>query len=527
MPLFWTKNDDMTLKSVFFLSLALLSYKIFFAQTPFPYERTWKKIDSLIKKKGLPKSALEEVNKIYAAAKKEKQEGQWVKAVLYMEQLQGAAAEDITKSRLRYEEEIRSAPPRVAALLSSLEAEQLYNYLQQQRYRLSGRTELQNDSSEDISTWTAGMLNKKIRELYLGSLKEEALLKRTNLAPFDVIIIKGNARNLRPTLYDLLAYRALIYFQDDDPEQPLAEDAFVMNNPAVFLPVNQFREFSFKGSATSSNHLTALKLFQNLLRFHAADARPDAEIDADINRIGFVNRYAVMTEKDSLYLTALQQITNQYPVLPVAAQAWYLQAAFYSQRAASFDPVDDTANRFDFVKAKAICERVLIQKDSSEGKTNCSSLLNNITHKSFTLETEKVNLPDLPFRALVSYKNVNHLYARIIRIDDATRDALGDNGWDENLWKKLLRFPVLKSFDQALPETNDFQQHRVEIKVDALPFGQYALFTSPDPSFSEKGSAGCAILFQFLYCFCESRGGLFCSRPRFGSAAGRGDRSNP
>ena len=152
MSLFWTKNDDMTLKSAFFLAFAVLSYKIFFAQAPFPYEGTWKKIDSLIKKKGLPKSALEEVNKIYDAAKKEKQEGQWVKAVLYMEQLQGAAAEDITKSRLHYEEEIRSAPPRVAALLSSLEAEQLYNYLQQQRYRLADRTELQNDSSEDIST---------------------------------------------------------------------------------------------------------------------------------------------------------------------------------------------------------------------------------------------------------------------------------------------------------------------------------------------------------------------------------------
>ena len=45
----------------------------------FPYDQEWKLIDSLMTKKNLPKSALIEVNKVYAAAKKDKQEAQWVK----------------------------------------------------------------------------------------------------------------------------------------------------------------------------------------------------------------------------------------------------------------------------------------------------------------------------------------------------------------------------------------------------------------------------------------------------------------
>jgi hypothetical protein len=102
----------------------------------------------------------------------------------------------------------------------------------------------------------------------------------------------------------------------------------------------------------------------------------------------------------------------------------------------------------------------------------------------------------MPFRALVSYKNAKHLYARIIRIDDATRDNLGNNSWDEDLWKKLRRFPVMKSFNQSLPETKDYQQHRVEIKIDALPLGQYALFASTDPSFSESS----ALTVQYFFC---------------------------
>ena len=64
----------MTVKSVLIIAVTLCCYKLLLAQPPFPYEKTWKKIDSLMQKKGLPKSALEEVNKLYAAAKKEKKD---------------------------------------------------------------------------------------------------------------------------------------------------------------------------------------------------------------------------------------------------------------------------------------------------------------------------------------------------------------------------------------------------------------------------------------------------------------------
>src|SRR4051794_6387822 len=52
------------------------------------YSAQWKKVDELIGKQKLPKSALEEVKKIYAQAKKEKQDAQLIKAVVYMVSLQ-------------------------------------------------------------------------------------------------------------------------------------------------------------------------------------------------------------------------------------------------------------------------------------------------------------------------------------------------------------------------------------------------------------------------------------------------------
>ena len=83
-----------------------------------------------------------------------------------------------------------------------------WNYFQQNRYKLYQRTNTTNFDKKDIATWTADDLHKKIGEFILLLLKDEKLLKQTKLEPFDAIIIKGNVRYLRPTLFDLLAHRA-------------------------------------------------------------------------------------------------------------------------------------------------------------------------------------------------------------------------------------------------------------------------------------------------------------------------------
>src|SRR5664279_2486240 len=98
-------------------SVILICYQSFYGQSSFPYESEWKLIDSLINKKNLPKSALTEVNKVWAAAKKDKDEAQWVKAIIYQNQLLSFEDRNINQVVTGFEKEIASGPPRVAALL--------------------------------------------------------------------------------------------------------------------------------------------------------------------------------------------------------------------------------------------------------------------------------------------------------------------------------------------------------------------------------------------------------------------------
>ncbi|HEX3079903.1 MAG TPA: hypothetical protein VHQ04_05550, partial [Puia sp.] len=203
----------MLLKSIFLTSVVLLSYHVFFGQVSFPYNQEWKIIDSLMTKKNLPRSALIEVNKLYTAAKKDKQEAQWVKAIIYRAHLQETNDQNIKDELESLESEISSSPPRVAALLKSIEAEELFQYLQEHRYQYRNRTAVLTDTSSDINTWTIRRLIDKISNLYMSSLIDADLLKKTSIENFNDVLIPGNSRELRPTLFDLLAWRALDYFR--------------------------------------------------------------------------------------------------------------------------------------------------------------------------------------------------------------------------------------------------------------------------------------------------------------------------
>src|SRR5664279_2184569 len=121
---------EMLLKSLLLTSVILLSYQVFFGQSNFPYDAEWKLIDSLIHKKNLPKSALTEVNKVYASAKREHDEAQWVKAIIYKNYLNKTEDRNINKAVAEMEQEITLAPPLVSALLKSIEAEGLFQYRQ-------------------------------------------------------------------------------------------------------------------------------------------------------------------------------------------------------------------------------------------------------------------------------------------------------------------------------------------------------------------------------------------------------------
>ncbi len=479
------------------ISLTLILFSFFAmgtsGQSPVKdYAKEWKKVEDFTKKQ-LPKSALEEVTKIYALAKKDKQDAQVIKALVYMTTLQAENREDNELfSIVEIEKEIATSLPAgqagkepVSSILKSLLAEMYYNYYQEHRWQLYNRTKTAQFNKTDIATWDAEDFHKKVGELYLQSVKEEKLLQQTKLAPFEAIIIKGNMRHLRPTLYDLLAHRALNYFENDERDIKKPAYAFEINLASAFDPAADFVTRKFPTKDSLSLQHKALLIYQKLIAFHLNDAKPDALIDADLQRIEFVKEKSTHPDKDELYFNAINHIASQYASTPAAAQAWYLVAAWHEEKANDYKPFGDTTRRYSRIKAKEILEKIVQQKDSSEGKINARNLLNSVMAKSFQFSVEKVNVPDQPFRALVKYRNSSSLYFKVIRTNENLKKQL-ENQNEEQYWPAIIAASAVKSWQQALPATNDLQLHNAEIKIDALPAGEYILAASTDKDFSAK-----------------------------------------
>src|SRR5688572_2052902 len=241
-----------------------------YSQTPVKtYQKEWKNVDDLITKKKLPKTALAEVKKIYALAKKEKQDAQVIKTVVYMIGLQKETREENESLAINeIEKEIATSKEPVVSIFRSLLADIYLNYFQQNRWQLYDRTETKQFKKGDLKTWTATDFHQKISELYLLSIKNEKLLQQTKLKSYDEIILKGNVRHLRPTLYDLLAHRALEYFKNDERDIDKPSYAFEIGMASAFDPAADFITRKFVTRDTLSLQHKALLVYQELLAFH-------------------------------------------------------------------------------------------------------------------------------------------------------------------------------------------------------------------------------------------------------------------
>jgi hypothetical protein len=486
------------LKPIFFtLSLIFIATMSASSQNPVKnYDANWKKVEAATNK-GLPKSALAEVKTIYALAKKEGQDAQVIKCLIYFATLQGENREaNEVLSISEMEKELAGSKEPAASVLKSILAELYWNYFQEKRWQIYNRTKTDKKfSKKDIDTWDIEDFHQRISELYLESIKNEKQLQKQRLETFDAIIIKGNMRHLRPTLFDLLAHRAIDYFENDERDISKPAYAFEINQAEAFAPAAEFVKQKFTTKDSASLHHKAILLYQKIIAFHLADAKPDALIDVDLQRIAFVKQNSTHPDKDIIYFTAISHIANKYGDLPAAAQAWYLIAAYHSEQANEYKPFGDTTYRYSKIKAKEITDRILKQKDSSEGKINAFNLLHGLQTKSLQFNLEKVNVPGQPFRSLVEYKNISTLYLRVIKADDNLKKLL-DNYDNDKYWAAIISAKPVTAWEQSLPATKDMQQHNVEIKINALPVGDYILAASDSKGFDGKKTIMGARLFH-------------------------------
>ncbi len=477
----------------------LLFANMLFAQkvSEQPYQSRWKVVDSLFNQ-GLPQSAEKIIEDILAQAQKENQRATVIKAQLYLMTASGQREENSAIMNIQKAEAfIQQSGGAEKAIWQSIAAGFYWSYYEDNRHKIYNCTTIADNPSGDIDTWDVRQLIKKASELYLASIQEREVLKDIPVAQYLPLIIKGkNTEGLRPTLYDLLVFRAIAFFQNDEKDVINPAFKFEIDDEGYFAPAATFIKTSITSPDSLSLQLKALQLCQEIIASHLKDASPDALIDADLQRLLFVYEKSINRNKDTLMLAALGNLEKKYAGQPAIAQVSFHIARMMAGNNAVSYYFNNKSNDRDTINFLAVREKLIqiIQHyPGTEGAANAQNLLNDIEQKSLFIQMEQVALPGENSRALVQYRNMDTLFLKLYRIPVAELAALKLQ--DDNPGK-LLHQQLVRSWQEILPGSGDYKNHSAEIKIEALPPGSYILLAASLADFANDSNVVTAVRFQ-------------------------------
>lgn len=457
------------------------------------FNKEWASVDSL-DDKGLPKSALELVDKIYKKAFAENNAAQVIKARIYQLKYRNMIEEDAFETILNdliKDAKIMKFP--YGPVYHSIASEMYWMYYQNNRWKFNKRSETVNFQNDDIKTWDLNRLADACIKHYIKSLENEDSLKRTPISEIKAVIDLGSGTDgLRPTLYDFLAFRAINFFSNKEIALSKPADSFELKEDFYFSDASEFMNLKISTSDTLSLQFYGIKVIQKLLQFHANDAKPEAFIDADLARLKFVYANSVNTQKDDLYLSALNNLHKKYNTFQFSTEVAYQQALCLNNLSVNFNAEDSTTLKYkDYkIQAIAICNSAIAQFQNSTGAAKCLNLKVQIENKTLNFNSEQVQIPGKSFATRINYQNISKVWIKVSKIDIEDYERLSESNYGVDFVEKLLKTAIqIKNYEVNLPYEQDYNSHSTEFVLDTLPYGHYVIFASQNKEFKFEDEA--------------------------------------
>jgi uncharacterized protein YfaS (alpha-2-macroglobulin family) len=442
-----------------------------------PRESDWKAVQDAIAG-GLPKTAIDKLEPIIAEAMNEKQYAEAIKAICTKIALEGNIQGNQPDEKItRMREEISEVPAEMKPVMDAILANWFWHYFQQNRWRFMQRTQTAAVPGNDFTTWDLTRILAEIDKQFQVSLAPAETLQKIPVADYDELLEKGTAPDAyRPTLFDVLAYNALDFYSSGEQAASRVQDAFDLSaGSPIFSDADSFVAWTPDTTDGQSMTLKAIRVYQDLLRFHQRDTDHSAFLDADLQRLVYGYNTAFGEEKEARYKAALKRLADANASNVISARALHRLATVVHGEG-------------DWVEARSIASEGLSRHGDSVGGRRCYNLIEQIEARSSRVTTERVWTAPRP-TIDVHYRNVTKIYFRLVEFD-FERFIQSQRGQpeqlDPNQRLQLLAREPIKAWSADLPNTEDYQERVERLSSPAdLPKGSYYLIASHDPDFSD------------------------------------------
>src|ERR1051326_153970 len=472
---------------------------------PGPRDAQWKAVEDAVKK-GLPKTAITNLDPIIVGALHDRAYAEAVKAIGKKIALEGNIQGNKPEEKItRLEAEIAKAPREIGPVLETLLAHWYWHYFQQNKWRFMQRTATAQAPGKDFTTWDLPRLFAEIDKQFQRALVAAPVLKATPVSAWDDLLQKGTMPDsYRPTLYDFIAHEALEFYTSGEQTAARPEGAFELSAESPILDsAEKFMGWRPESGDQDSAAVKAIRLYQDLLRFHQGDKAPSlAFADADLERLTWGWNTAFGESKNARYQAELEAFIRNHGDFDIAALAMEREARLLQQEG-------------DLVGARKLALRGHELFPQSPGGKLCRNLVTEIESKSASITTERVwncfsGAGVSPAKSGVSpanqsaeegrrdacptisirYRNADAVYFRAIPYDWEVflqKQHHRPESLSDQERREVVAKPPSLEWSEKLPPTSDYKEKTFGAPAPAkLKPGFYFIAASHDPKFGEQ-----------------------------------------
>jgi hypothetical protein len=446
--------------------------------------QAWQSIDSLLNI-GLVQSAEVKIDQLFLNAKGNQKHSDYIKALYYKLKLdKNQQNPNDFIAELNHEISISKLPQ--LQILHSFVGDFYKQYYNNNRWNIDQKTHVPGENSLDIKQWSKQDFLEKTQEHFLASLQNMDSLYLVSIRNFNsVLMLDSSEHKYYPSLYDLLANRAIKYFtQNLSSRSALKNKSSEIN---FLLPTQEFLEQEIKIDDAGNDRLQTLKIYQTLSQLHHKNLDSVALVRTELNRLQFVEKHFTLgSQSKESYLRILNELAESHIHLDVSAEVYYEMASVNANEGLKYDPFTKKDFRWEKKKAVKLAQKAIYLHPKSLGGKACAQLIKQIQNPTIELRLKEVNLPNEPILSSLTYKNIDQIHFRLIRVsffeDEKKNQRLNEK---EELGNYLSLDPSME-WSKKLPDEGDFQTHNLQLRIPEVQLGYYLLLSSPDPDFNPK-----------------------------------------
>lgn len=456
----------------FFTVILFAVYSIGFSQD---FKSEWKEVIQF-ELDGKVKSAHEAVDKIYQKAKKQHLDDQIIKCFFYQSKFIQVTQEDSQKivvANLR--QEIKDANGVEKALLQYVYATLLERYYQNNNYTISKRTNLKKTDSKDFNTWTSNDFTKEINSAYRNSLKDEKLLRQTNIKEYASIFeISPYTDSKKLSVYDFLFSELLnrrftnLHISYPDRYGKISQELY--KRPEEFI---QFKT----DTLTDQNLKEIVELYQENEKYYLKNN------DTDV----LLLQYKRM-KKFSTFFTDKEYYFSKLDEMALKTKNAYLLQDIRVDKANYYYSITTADSEKNYhAEALALISTVLKEAENPNAKAEAENLQQKILGKKLSLNVAKKLYQNQNYRAFVDYRNIDTITVKYYKIPIDILKKIGRNDFyrynqkeaidrDSLAFDYIAKHTPIKTALKILSPNNDHFDHTTEVLMDNLDLGNYLLF---------------------------------------------------